>query len=85
MELERLREIDRELRNAGEQDTEEEDTQPFNPVSSLLNAIGSMITVVEDSPVESVVSSDEEQEREEQRQTAIQQDVASVIEGHRQI
>ena len=51
----------------------------------IADPVGKFIIVVEDSPAESVVSSDEEQEREVQRQTAIQLDVASVIEGHRQI
>ena len=50
----------------------------------IADPIGTFITV-EDSPVESVASSEEERGREANRQAEIEQDVASVIEGHRQI
>ena len=50
----------------------------------IADPVGTFITV-DASPVESVASSDEEREQEEQRQRDIDQDVASVIEGHQQI
>ena len=79
MELERLREIDRRRRGDDTGEAEAELSQPFDPAMSILNMIGAIGNViadpigtfitVEDSPVESAVSSDEEQEREVQRQT----------------